>query len=140
MFRPRVLVASAVAVFLGSTECGAQYAPDAAAFHRRFEELMAQYNAAAQHGDLGAADAIGRQMTDLIMQERTALQRMRAQHCTGGELHIGMSASAAIRAWCNPDAVNTTETRGHKREQWVYAKRGYLYFEDGRLTTIQREQ
>jgi hypothetical protein len=54
-----------------------------------------------------------------------------------------MSPQDAIHtSWCFPDKKNTTETAGHVREQWVYQNprdlnRGYLYFDNGRLTAIQ---
>lgn len=38
--------------------------------------------------------------------------------------------------WGKPKSINKTETAYGVREQWVY-DRGYLYFEDGYLTSIQ---
>lgn len=38
--------------------------------------------------------------------------------------------------WGKPKSINKTETAFGVREQWVY-DRGYLYFEDGYLTSIQ---
>ncbi|MFB5088623.1 hypothetical protein PGC35_15685 [Psychrobacillus sp. PGGUH221] len=38
--------------------------------------------------------------------------------------------------WGKPKSINRTETAYGVREQWVY-DRGYLYFEDGYLTSIQ---
>jgi hypothetical protein len=76
--------------------------------------------------------------------------------CTGGTLHIGDDKTAAIRAWCYPLKINTTETASGTHEQWVYPAdqmsighsprecvmcrpyAGYLYFENGRLTAIQQ--
>ena len=57
---------------------------------------------------------------------------------------IGMTADAALLLpdpWGKPNAVNRTETARGVREQWVYHvgkyERAYLYFQDGRLRSIQ---
>jgi hypothetical protein len=71
---------------------------------------------------------------------RARIAQLRAEHCTGGQLRLGMSHEGAIRAWCYPDRRNTTETPGHLSEQWVYRGKGYLYFDNGRLTGIQRTE
>lgn len=54
---------------------------------------------------------------------------------------IGMSAKTVLEktSWGPPDDVNKTITRAGVREQWVYDS-GYLYFENGVLTTIQVRQ
>lgn len=51
---------------------------------------------------------------------------------------IGMSAKTVLEktSWGAPDDVNKTITRRGTHEQWVYDS-GYLYFENGVLTTIQ---
>jgi hypothetical protein len=53
--------------------------------------------------------------------------RLAAEHeaACRGDVRIGMTA-AQVRttAWCQPDAVNTMETAGHRREQRVYDGRG----------------
>jgi hypothetical protein len=65
------------------------------------------------------------------------------ENCGTGPVRIGMTEREAIHtSWCFPDKKNTTETAGHTSAQWVYQspgdfKRGYLYFDDGRLTAIQ---
>jgi hypothetical protein len=67
------------------------------------------------------------------------MAQIKAEYCTGGiSLRIGMSEDEATRAWCFPDHVNTTQTARGTHEQWVYSERGYLYFDNGRLTAIQR--
>ena len=61
-------------------------------------------------------------------------------NCGTGPARLGMSTKEAIHtSWCFPNKTNTTETAGHMREQWVYPGRGYLYFDNGRLTAIQNE-
>ena len=65
--------------------------------------------------------------------------------CGKGPARIGMTKEQAVRtSWCSPDAINRTTTAGHVKEQWVYQSRdhprinrGYLYFDNGRLTAIQ---
>ena len=67
------------------------------------------------------------------------MARIKSEYCTGGiTLRLGMSEEDATRAWCFPDHVNSTETARGTREQWVYSGRGYLYFDNERLTSIQR--
>lgn len=52
---------------------------------------------------------------------------------------IGMTdAEAYTTNWGYPDKENVTETAGHRLKQLVFPGTGYLYVEDGRLTTIQR--
>jgi hypothetical protein len=66
--------------------------------------------------------------------------KIETESCGTKPAHLGMTAEEAIHtSWCFPDKTNTTETAGHIREQWVYQSRGYLYFDNGRLTAIQEE-
>ena len=52
-------------------------------------------------------------------------------------VRIGMSEQDVLdSSWGRPSKVNRTTTRYGVREQWVYGG-GYLYFEDGVLTSIQ---
>lgn len=52
-------------------------------------------------------------------------------------VRIGMSQSEVIASsWGKPNHVNRTVTARGTHEQWVYGG-GYLYFEDGVLTSIQ---
>jgi hypothetical protein len=62
----------------------------------------------------------------------------RERKCAG-EPRIGMTEIEAREAWCRPDHVNSTETLGRTREQWVFYRRGYLYFDNGRLVAIQHD-
>ncbi len=52
------------------------------------------------------------------------------------KVSIGMSKEMCIFSWGKPERINETITSGTKREQWVYED-GYLYFTNGKLTTIQ---
>jgi hypothetical protein len=54
-------------------------------------------------------------------------------------VHIGMTREQAIAGWGRPRDINRTSGSYGVHEQWVYGEygSGYLYFEDGVLTTIQ---
>lgn len=53
-------------------------------------------------------------------------------------ISIGMGkAQVVASSWGKPQSINTTTSAYGNREQWVYASRSYLYFENGILTTIQ---
>lgn len=60
-----------------------------------------------------------------------------------GKVFIGMSQTGAMCAWGPPDDINRTTFSFGVHEQWVYVAGQYdipsnfLYFEDGRLTSIQ---
>jgi hypothetical protein len=54
-------------------------------------------------------------------------------------VRIGMTREQAIAGWGRPRDINRTSGAFGVHEQWVYGEygSGYLYFEDGVLTTIQ---
>lgn len=59
-----------------------------------------------------------------------------------GNLEIGMTQPAVIKAIGRPTVINRTVTSDHVSEQWVYRASQirrvvYLYFEDGALTAWQ---
>jgi hypothetical protein len=73
-----------------------------------------------------------------------------ARYCAArGEPRIGMTEWEVVASttWCLPSHINDTETAGHTRRQLVYRSNvagsgghdGYLYFENGRLVAIQRQ-
>jgi hypothetical protein len=49
---------------------------------------------------------------------------------------IGMTQTQARESWGEPQRVNRTTRANGVTEQWVYDRR-YLYFQDGKLVTIQ---
>lgn len=52
---------------------------------------------------------------------------------------IGMTKTMCVLAWGQPTNVNTTTTANGSRDQYVYREKGaYLYFENGKLVTIQQ--
>lgn len=51
---------------------------------------------------------------------------------------IGMTAEEVeATAWGKPDRKNVTEAYYGTHEQWVYEGKGYVYFDDGIVTSIQ---
>ena len=72
-----------------------------------------------------------------VMRERASQER--ASGPPRDVPRIGMTKDQAARSlWRSPDSVNITETSAGTREQWVYSL-GYLYFENGILTAIQKK-
>ena len=50
---------------------------------------------------------------------------------------IGMTASEVKSTlWGSPDKINTYESSYGIKEQWVYRTHGYVYFENGKVTSI----
>jgi len=47
-----------------------------------------------------------------------------------------MTDAEVVALVCQPEHSNSTVTLNHTREQGVYASK-YLYFEDGRLVSMQ---
>lgn len=62
----------------------------------------------------------------------------------GGPLdwpEIGMTAERVRQTrWGRPDSINSTTTARGTSEQWVYKYRGYLYFNNDVLTSIQQSR
>ncbi|HEX3884615.1 MAG TPA: hypothetical protein VHW66_18325 [Stellaceae bacterium] len=67
-----------------------------------------------------------------------------------GDVRLGMSAAEVRQTtWCEPVKVMVTETADHRREEWIYTNDskiafigrplGFLYFTDGKLTSIERD-
>jgi hypothetical protein len=74
----------------------------------------------------------------VIVEKKQAAYRKRelAQLKKEG-VNIGMTRERVIQSsWGKPRKINRTTTQLGTREQWVYDG-GYLYFENGLLTTIQ---
>ena len=56
---------------------------------------------------------------------------------TQEKVRIGMSKEACILSWGEPEDINKTSGSWGVHEQWVYGSHSYLYFTNGRLTSIQ---
>lgn len=72
-------------------------------------------------------------------QYKKELLHARAVQAKKPRPRIGMSEKQVLRGtnWGKPDYINTTETAHGIFEQWVYEDGQYLYFSNGRLTSIQ---
>lgn len=53
---------------------------------------------------------------------------------------IGMSKAQVLNStnWGKPKSVNTTTNAYGTQEQWIYSDYQYLYFDNGKLSTIQQ--
>lgn len=54
-----------------------------------------------------------------------------------GKVQIGMSKDECILSWGHPKSINTTTNSYGVNEQWVYGEGSYLYFKDGKLSSVQ---
>ncbi|HEY1795125.1 MAG TPA: hypothetical protein VGG57_03290 [Stellaceae bacterium] len=66
-----------------------------------------------------------------------------------GDVRLGMTREEVRQStWCEPSKVLRTDTSDHSREEWIYTihagttflgrPEGFLYFTDGKLTSIER--
>lgn len=53
------------------------------------------------------------------------------------KIAVGMTASQVKISWGEPEHVNETVGSWGKHEQWVYESNQYVYFENGRVTSMQ---
>lgn len=68
-----------------------------------------------------------------VRQRKAIAARKRSEGVT-----IGMSKDDVIASsWGRPESINKSIYSFGVHEQWVYGGRNYLYFEDGRLASIQ---
>jgi hypothetical protein len=68
-------------------------------------------------------------------ERRAAGQKDRCARLGGAK--IGLDAEGVRKScWGKPQRINTTTTANHTHEQWVYGG-GYLYLDDGVVTSIQ---
>lgn len=54
-----------------------------------------------------------------------------------GKVKIGFTKEMCIESWGKPESINKTTGKYGTHEQWVYEEGNYLYFDNGKLTTIQ---
>lgn len=64
----------------------------------------------------------------------------RAQLAKKPAAAIGMTKKQVLNNtnWGEPNSINTTTNKYGTHEQWVYGDYQYLYFDNGKLTTIQQ--
>ena len=76
------------------------------------------------------------------LQKRKAALIKKYGHTNGtliseGKVRIGMTKEMCRESWGEPEDINKTTGSYGTHEQWVYGYGSYLYFENGKLTTIQ---
>ena len=76
------------------------------------------------------------------LQKRKASLIQKYGHTNGtliseGKVRIGMTKEMCRESWGEPEDINKTTSSYGTHEQWVYGYGSYLYFENGKLTTIQ---
>jgi len=54
-----------------------------------------------------------------------------------GQVKVGFTKQMCKESWGEPVNINTNTNKYGSSEQWVYSSNSYLYFENGRLTSIQ---
>ncbi len=54
-----------------------------------------------------------------------------------GKVRIGFTKAMCIEAWGEPNDINKSSGSWGVHEQWCYSDGSYLYFENGKLTSIQ---
>jgi hypothetical protein len=75
-------------------------------------------------------------LTERQEVEKQAAERKRKAKTEG--VSVGMTQEEAIgSSWGKPKSINSTITASGRHEQWVYGGSNYLYFDNGRLTSIQ---
>lgn len=103
--------------------------PGKAEAKSRFDKLTAKLK--AERAAKLKADRLSR-----AAAEKESERKLHAQWCKEG-VRIGMTAERVrLSSWGNPRSINRTISANSTHEQWCYDG-GYLYFEDGILTTIQ---
>ena len=101
-----------------------------------FDRAMAMRALARDYPDVGSkyeaqADRIFREA------ERHAASADQARRRREG-VSVGMTADDVLASsWGKPQRVRTHTSAGGVREQWVYGGGNYIYFQNGRVTSIQ---
>ncbi|HVC53246.1 MAG TPA: hypothetical protein VND87_14600 [Stellaceae bacterium] len=111
------------------------------------------YLSLAETGDPGMIVALNSKMDLIRSALETCLQFKKIAdtyhaNCRG-DVSLGMTEAEVRRtAWCAPTKIVTTETQRSQRAEWIYTADaqtqwigrpvGFLYFTDGRLTSIER--
>ena len=60
-----------------------------------------------------------------------------AKKILNGYVVIEFSKQMCREAWGEPNSINTSTGSWGTHEQWVYGSGNYLYFENGKLSSIQ---
>lgn len=86
---------------------------------------------------------VGPDGNDILINNIEAAIEITKVNCEQSKLpapKLGMTMKQVVEktSWGSPDRIHSTNSVYGKREQWVYEGVGYLYFEHGKLTSIQR--
>jgi hypothetical protein len=102
-----------------------------------FNKAPAYYRIAVDGGQTGYVRAEDK--TRFLDQDPEVLAKVPRANCARlGEPKIGMTtAEAEQTCWAKPVAINRVNVANHTREQHVYARGRYLYFENGILVAIE---
>ena len=121
--------------FAVPTDFTREHCDSAAMAHIRIQDEQNQQQAAdkARRSEQERINVLEKRKIENII--RTAREEMARRP----GVKIGMTADQVIKRthWGAPLRVHRTTTDGGTREQWVYGDSNYLYFENGRLVTIQ---
>lgn len=126
----------------GVTQCSEEYAENSGLYFRKlssneFENLNTILNHPIYREFL-SYQPIFDELTSQQLAEQ-AEQYQQPQQPEKEDPHIGMTADEVRNStWGSPREINRTTSIYGTREQWVYRK-GYIYFEDGIVTTIQEK-
>jgi hypothetical protein len=106
-------------------------------------KLARAYNTLQDRIDgLEAARAREKAWDEAVRERETAVRAKRWPPAVGKavierKVLIGMTTDQVLMAWGRPERVNETIRASSVSEQWVYSSQRSLYFENGKLTTIQ---
>jgi hypothetical protein len=99
--------------------------------------------AAYKDAELGALEQLARERYTaykVAADQREKDQEAKAERDRRRKegVSLGMTREEVVMSsWGRPESINVTEGRFGRHEQWVYQGSQYLYFEDGRLTSMQ---
>lgn len=81
---------------------------------------------------------VDREIKQEEQRHARTLELCRRSGIKEGSVRIGMTAQLVKDCgWGEPTSINRTVTAHRISEQWVYREGSYLYFDNGKLTTIQ---
>jgi hypothetical protein len=95
------------------------------------QEMSKLEKRAAAFTDSASADSIAR----IAKAEHWSAATW--SHIRNHQVAIGMTWLQVRLSRGSPLEINTTKTKAHVREQWVYGIGEYVYFTDGKVTAIQ---
>ena len=123
---------------------GPDYSKDLFAYNftEKSEWIEQQRLAKLAKAEREAQEAKEKKERELAIQQRKSdnIKKFGAEYgklVNNSQVVVGMSKEMCIAAWGHPKRKNKTTGANYVTEQWVYSMRNYLYFRNGKLTTIQ---